>query len=83
MLLFLAYKLEPYQVIEPNWIASRLYDVAAKVPAAATRDEMRLMLRSLLAERFHLALRRETRDTSIYSLVKVKSDPIHGCNQLW
>ena len=36
---------------------------------SATPDQMRGMLQSLLAERFKLALRRETRTLPVYELV--------------
>src|ERR1700733_1582163 len=60
-LVMAAYNVKEYQVSGgPAW-ASRLdstYDVAAKTEgdSAPSTDQVRLMLRSLLAERFHLKL---------------------------
>jgi uncharacterized protein (TIGR03435 family) len=49
------------------WITSECFDIEAKAerPQRATQD----MLKSLLATRFHLQLHRETKATSVYSLV--------------
>jgi uncharacterized protein (TIGR03435 family) len=38
-------------------------------------DQVRLMLRSLLAERFHLKLRRESKQLPVYNLVVAKGGP--------
>jgi uncharacterized protein (TIGR03435 family) len=48
------------------------YDIAAKVPAGATREEFRLMLQSLLAERFKLAYHFEKKETDVYELTVAK-----------
>ena len=51
----------------PAWITSECFDIDAKAerPQRATED----MLKSLLASRFQLKLHRETKETSVYSLV--------------
>lgn len=51
--------------------ATRRFDIDAKAEGDATRtmDEFRPMLRSLLAERFHLIVHTEKRDTRVYALV--------------
>jgi uncharacterized protein (TIGR03435 family) len=51
------------------------YDIDAKAPHPASRAEMMAMLRSLLADRFKLALRRETKEVSGYALVVDKAGP--------
>lgn len=65
----------------PDWIrgSEGFYDVKAKgsVPndlSSSARDEWgRLMLQDLLAERFKLAIHRETREMQVYVLVADKS----------
>lgn len=57
MLIETAYGVQPYQVIGgPRWAGNDTFDVIAKVPAGspASREEILLMLRSLLSERFAL-----------------------------
>jgi len=59
----------------PSWVATERYDIVAKAPAAVTTaDEMRPLLRALLAERFKLATHRETRDMPVFALVRARAD---------
>ena len=51
------------------------YDVSAKAERPVMREEMLVMLRRLLAERFRLAARRETRQVPIYALMVAKGGP--------
>jgi uncharacterized protein (TIGR03435 family) len=61
----------------PAWIATEHYDLQAKVPGnrEATMDEVRPMLQTLLAERFHLRIRHETREVAMFALVVAKGGP--------
>jgi len=68
-----AYQIRANQVVGPQWIDSEHYDVVAKVAADAGEDQLRFMLRSLLEERFRLAIHRESRDLPSYMLVVAKS----------
>jgi len=62
----------------PSWIGSGpsgdRFDVNAKAESSASRDQLQLMLRTLLADRFKLALHPETRAELIYALVFARSD---------
>jgi uncharacterized protein (TIGR03435 family) len=49
--------------------------IDATMPPATTKEQMRLMLQSLLAERFKLALHRESRERLKYSLTVAKNGP--------
>jgi uncharacterized protein (TIGR03435 family) len=60
---------------EPGWIASETYDVRGKASYPATREELYLMLRKLLADRFQLRFHWETQSMWIYSLVVSKGGP--------
>jgi uncharacterized protein (TIGR03435 family) len=75
MIICIAYNVQFYQVTAPDWSASLGYDIAAAVPAGATRDQFRLMLQNLLKERFHLALHGVTKELPAYSLVPAKGGP--------
>lgn len=52
----------------PAWVARTHYDIEARAPGAATKDQMRLMMQSLLVERFKLAVHKETRQAPIFAL---------------
>lgn len=49
------------------------FDLEARLPAGATKEELREMLRNLLAERFHLRSHIESRDFPAYEMVVAKS----------
>jgi len=67
-----AYRLKDYQVSGPAWMDSARYEIVAKIPADATAAEVSLMLRALLAERFGLAVHRETKELPQFALVVAK-----------
>jgi uncharacterized protein (TIGR03435 family) len=75
MLIARAYNVKDYQIGGPDWIDSLGFDVAAKVPAGAAADQVPLMLQSLLAERFKLALHRESKTLNVYALIVGKDGP--------
>jgi uncharacterized protein (TIGR03435 family) len=56
----------------PSWCGSDVYAISARTGAPATPEQLRLMLRALLAQRFHLKMRREMRETAYYALVQGK-----------
>jgi uncharacterized protein (TIGR03435 family) len=69
-LICLAYGIENFQLAgAPPWFESNKYDIAAKAPGNTNRPELLLMLRSLLAERFHLIAHPEKKDVAVYALV--------------
>jgi uncharacterized protein (TIGR03435 family) len=76
-LLKTAYHVEPFQISGlPSWTNSERYDVTARAAdPAATADQIRAMLQSLLADRFQLVLHRETRDLPSYALVVARNGP--------
>lgn len=59
----------------PEWIKADRFDVEAKAPgdAVPSSEEVKLMMRNLLAERFGLKLHAEARDVPVYFLVVAKS----------
>jgi uncharacterized protein (TIGR03435 family) len=66
-----AYNVKEFQILEgPSWVNSDRYDVDARAPGAATFEQMRPMLQSLLADRFKLALHRDTRKLPVYELCR-------------
>jgi uncharacterized protein (TIGR03435 family) len=59
----------------PAWMGSDRYDVIAKASGNATDDEMKAMVKTLLADRFHLKFRRETHDAPVLILGAGKTPP--------
>jgi uncharacterized protein (TIGR03435 family) len=74
-LLVAAYGVKTYQISGPSWIDSERFDIVAKVPQGATKDDVKLMLQNLLAERFNLTLHREKKELPMYALVAAKNGP--------
>ena len=69
MLIRTAYRLQDLQIVtDSGWMDDDRFDVDARAAAPASPDEMRLMLRELLRERFGLVLRQELRDVPVYAL---------------
>ena len=76
-LVFEAYNVPYYQISGgPAWLDSEEYDIDAKAETPATRDQMRLMLRTLLAGRFKLAIHRESKEMRVYALTVAKNGPL-------
>ncbi len=77
--LVFAYKLTDYQqeAIEStaaDWVVSAPYTVEARTEKRdVTKDELRLMMRSLLAERFKLAVHYEKRQVRVFALKLIKA----------
>ena len=51
------------------------YDIEAKVPAGATREQFRAMLQNLLAERLKLSYHFENKAAQVYELTVAKNGP--------
>jgi len=80
MLITFAYQIQNYQLVGgPDWIGNERYDIVAKmegdppaiVPGSGA-DHMMLAMRSLMADRFKLVVRRETRQLDIYALTMAR-----------
>jgi len=56
----------------PGWIDSDVFSIEAKAEGVTDRDTLRLMMQSLLEERFGLKIHYETREQPVYSLVVAK-----------
>lgn len=56
----------------PSWFDSERYNIEAKANGDPPREQMILMLQSLLADRFKLTVHHETRQLPVYALVLTK-----------
>jgi bla regulator protein blaR1 len=71
----LAWRIQPYQITGgPSWIESARFDIEATGNHKLNRDEMPLMIQSLLADRFQLKVHHETKELPIYALVLANKD---------
>jgi uncharacterized protein (TIGR03435 family) len=69
----LLYPYEGKVVIGPSWINSEMFDIEAKAESPTTEVQLKLMLQTLLAERFKLKLHREEREMPVYALVATRN----------
>jgi uncharacterized protein (TIGR03435 family) len=69
----IAFAVRPYQVSGPEWMKVQRFDILAKIPEGATKEQVPEMLQALLEERFKLKVHRENRDFPVYGLVVGKS----------
>ena len=58
----------------PNWIDSERFDISARAPENTTDNQLSLMLKTLITERFKLVARTEAQDQPAYALVVARSD---------
>ena len=70
-----AYKIKDSQISGPDWLGSERYNIVAKIPAGTPKDQIPLMLQTLLAERFKVTTHRETKVMGVYALVAGKNAP--------
>jgi uncharacterized protein (TIGR03435 family) len=68
-----------------GWLGSDRYDVVAKASdTAATKEQIRVMLKNLLVERFHVQVHVDSKEQPIYALVVAKHGPklqkAQGCS---
>ena len=76
-----AYNAQPFQIEGgPGWIDSERFDVTAKAEGdppplgPGQIGPIQLMMQNLLAERFGLKVRRETKEMPVYALVTARAD---------
>jgi uncharacterized protein (TIGR03435 family) len=75
-IIMMAYGVGGNQLSGPRWLTElttdprqvKRFEIIAKVPENATKDQVPLMLQKLLEDRFKLQVHRESRPTQVYSL---------------
>lgn len=68
-----AYRVKTYQITGPDYIKSERFDILAKLPEGATKDQGPEMMQALLASRFKLVLHRESKEFPVYAMVAGKN----------
>jgi uncharacterized protein (TIGR03435 family) len=67
-LIMSAYDISYFQFSGPDWATDLRFEVNATLAADTTKQQFRMMLQNLLAERFKLAVHRERKRMNLYSL---------------
>ncbi len=71
-----AWDVDPDKVLGgPAWVTKDMFDVIAKAPANTPPETTKLMLQTLLADRFKLAVRQETKPMPAFVLSLGKGKP--------
>jgi uncharacterized protein (TIGR03435 family) len=70
-----AYDVQDYQISGPGWMGIERYDIVAKAGSPAKDPELKLMLQTLLADRFKLTLHSEEKVLPAYILTVAKNGP--------
>ena len=70
-----AYQVGSSQVVGTDGLSSERFDVLCKMPAGSRKEDAPLMLQSLLADRFKLAVHRELKEQDVLALVVGKGGP--------
>jgi uncharacterized protein (TIGR03435 family) len=74
-LLMAAYDVKVFQVSGPAWLDTERFEIDATMAPGTTKEQFRVMLQNLLAERFKLAVHRESTQLPMYALVVAKNGP--------
>jgi uncharacterized protein (TIGR03435 family) len=75
-LLGYAYNMEWWRISEPPGMGGAIYDLEATTSPNASEDQVRLMLQTLLLERFHMVVHRVTKNSlEGYALTVAKDGP--------
>lgn len=59
----------------PDWTRERRFEIEAKVPAGATKNDLQEMLQDVLKDRFGLAFHMSKKEIDAYTLVVAKGGP--------
>ena len=70
-----AYDVKDFQISGPDWLATERFDIQATMPPETTKEQFKVMLQNLLAERFKVTVHRETKELPMYSMMVGKSGP--------
>jgi len=68
----MAFGVRDYQISGPDWMSSERFDIVAKIPPLKGEGQEGPRLQKLLADRFKLAVHRESKEFPVYALVVAK-----------
>jgi uncharacterized protein (TIGR03435 family) len=61
-----AYGVQDSQISGPDWIDSDKFDIVAKAGGPASQEQMKLMMRTLLSDRFKLSFHRQSKELKAF-----------------
>ncbi len=67
-----AYAVQDSQIAGPEWLQSEHFDIVAKTDEPVGDEQMKVMMRSLLADRFRLAFHRQDKELRSYVMTVAK-----------
>jgi hypothetical protein len=67
-----AYGLQFDEISGPSFLTTEYYNIVAKVPEGATRQQFNVMLQNLLVDRFNMTVHFEERDFTAYEMTVAK-----------
>jgi len=70
-----AYQVSRFEVVGPEWLRTRRFDITARTNGPATKEQLMLMLQALLSERFAVRLHREPREMRAFVLSVGRGGP--------
>ncbi len=77
VVLILAYGVRDFQIVGPDWLRDNAglnrFNVEARASHPVPEEQLRLMLRPLLADRFHLTLHHEQKEMAVIALRPARS----------
>jgi uncharacterized protein (TIGR03435 family) len=74
-LIFVAYHVGRFQISSTLPLEDRRFDLVAKIPPGATREEFRAMMQTLLTERFQLKVHMVSKEFPAFDLTVAKGGP--------
>jgi uncharacterized protein (TIGR03435 family) len=75
IILMQAYRLKQQQLVSPAWMESTRFDIVAKLPEGATKEQVPAMLQTMLSDRFKVKIHKESKVLPIYAMVVAKGGP--------
>ena len=70
-----AYGIAYYQLTGPDWLQQTMFEIQAKVPQGAAKEQLPAMILNMLNEQFKLAVHHESKEFAKYELVVAKGGP--------
>jgi len=81
-LIAMAFRIHPAvdrdRIIRPSWVDGVRFDINARTSVGTRSDQIPEMLRALLTERFSLVTHTETREGTVFALVRARTDGALG-----